>query len=94
METAEPRSGDSTKASAAATSDKAVLKGYMKMAIKKLERYSDLDDATGWTLYDDKNDVSMWTKEHETSPINYVKRKMIVNKPIKDVMDAFQNLEI
>ena len=74
--------------------DKVALKGYLKMAVKRLDRYSDLVDAGDWKLYDDVDGVKMWTKEHETSSIYYIKRSMTVNKPLKSVMDAFQDLEI
>ena len=76
------------------SADKVALKGYLKMAVKRLDRYSDLVDAGDWKIYDDVDGVKMWTKEHETSSIYYIKRSMTVNKPLKSVMDAFQDLEV
>ena len=69
------------------------LLGYLKTARDNIAHFLEIYDKDGWAVSYDTDGVTLWSKDHETSSIQYGKREMEVNVSALDLVKLLRDPE-
>ena len=75
-----------------ADGDKELL-GWLKKAREALRKYFHHTSLTDWTLEKDEDGVKYWSKPHEDSSMQYIKRQMQVKGSMMDCIKIIRSSE-